>query len=110
VQQVDYTTAWGITFMIQAELAKKGLLKTDSDYADLYIGYQTALSRQTPGMAYHDGWGYGRVRRRIGRVSLRRPSTPVSSMWTCMRRQQKKTRVARRRVGRGRAQSKPRRK
>ena len=87
MQQVDYTTAWGITFMIQAELAKKGLLKTDSDYADLYIGYQTALSRQTPGMAYHDGWGYGRVRRRIGRVSLRRPSTPVSSMWTCMRRQ-----------------------
>jgi len=45
--------------VIDAELAKKGLLKTDSDYADLYIGYQTALSRQTPWMAYHDGWGYG---------------------------------------------------
>ena len=59
VQQVDYITAREIAFVIGAELAKKGLLKTDSDYADLYIGYQTALSRQTPWMAYHDGWGYG---------------------------------------------------
>src|SRR5260370_13750438 len=59
VQQVDYITAPEIAFVIDAELAKKGLLKTDSDYADLYIGYQTALSRQTPWMAYHNGWGYG---------------------------------------------------
>jgi hypothetical protein len=59
VQQVDYVTARQITFVIDAELAKKGLLKTDSDYADLYIGYQAALSRQTSWMAYHDGWGYG---------------------------------------------------
>jgi Domain of unknown function (DUF4136) len=59
VQQVDYLTAREIAFVIDAELAKKGLLKTDSDNADLYIGYQTALTRQTPWMAYHDGWGYG---------------------------------------------------
>jgi hypothetical protein len=59
VQQVDYVTTRQITFVIEAELAKKGLLKTDSDYADLYIGYQTALSRQTAWMAYQDGWGYG---------------------------------------------------
>jgi len=59
VQQVDYVTTRQITFVIDAELAKRGLLKTDSDYADLYIGYQTALSRQTAWMAYHDGWGYG---------------------------------------------------
>jgi len=59
VQQVDYATTRQITFVIDAELAKKGLLKTDSDYADLYIGYQTALSRQTAWMAYRDGWGYG---------------------------------------------------
>jgi hypothetical protein len=56
VQQVDSLTAREIASVIDAELAKKGLLKTDSD---LYIGYQTALSRQTPWMAYHDGWGYG---------------------------------------------------
>jgi hypothetical protein len=59
VQQVDYITTRQIAFVIDAELARKGLLKTDSDYADLYIGYQTALSRQTLWMAYHDGWGYG---------------------------------------------------
>ncbi len=59
VQQVDYATTRQITLVIDAELAKKGLLKTDSDYADLYIGYQTALSRQTAWMAYRDGWGYG---------------------------------------------------
>ena len=58
-QQVDHLTAQQITIVIDAELAKKGLFKTDSDYADLYIGYQTALSRQTPWMAYRDGWGYG---------------------------------------------------
>ncbi|HET6929667.1 MAG TPA: DUF4136 domain-containing protein [Candidatus Acidoferrum sp.] len=59
VQQVDYLTTRQITSIIDAELAKKGLLKTDSDHADLYIGYQTALSRQTAWMAYRDGWGYG---------------------------------------------------
>ena len=59
VQQVDYITTRQIAFVIDAELAKKGLLKTDSDYADLYIGYQTSLSRQTLWMAYRDGWGYG---------------------------------------------------
>src|SRR5262249_28722154 len=59
VQQVDYITTQQITIVIDAELAKKGLLKTNSDYADLYIGYQTALSRQTPWAAYRAGWGYG---------------------------------------------------
>lgn len=59
VQQVDYLTMRQIASVIDAELAKKGLLKTDSDHADLYIGYQTALSRQTAWMAYRDGWGYG---------------------------------------------------
>src|SRR5215813_4139424 len=59
VQQVDYLTTQQITAVIDSELAKKGLFKTNSDYADLYIGYQTALSRQTLWMAYRDGWGYG---------------------------------------------------
>src|SRR5882724_11603620 len=59
VQQADYATTQQITIVIDAELAKRGLFKTDSDHADLYIGYQTALSRQTLWMAYRDGWGYG---------------------------------------------------
>jgi len=58
-QQVDRLTAQQIIIVIDNELAKRGLFKTDSDYADLYIGYQTALSRQTLWMAYRDGWGYG---------------------------------------------------
>jgi len=58
-QQVDHLTAQQITIVIDNELAKRGLFKTDSDHADLYIGYQTALSRQTLWMAYRDGWGYG---------------------------------------------------
>src|SRR5215470_3031064 len=59
VQQVDNLTMQQITIVIDAELAKKGLFKTTSDYADLYIGYQTALSRQTLWIPYRDGWGYG---------------------------------------------------
>jgi len=58
-QQVDHLTKQQMTIVIDAELAKKGLFKTESDYADLYIGYQTALSRQTLWMPYRDGWGYG---------------------------------------------------
>ena len=58
-QQVDYLTAKQIAHVIDVELAKKGLFKTESDYADLYIGYQTALSRQTLWVAYQNGWGYG---------------------------------------------------
>ena len=58
VQQLDYITKEQIIAVIGVELAKKGLLKTDSDHADLYIGYQTALSRQTLWMPY-DTWGYG---------------------------------------------------
>src|SRR5215470_10402770 len=58
VQQLDYITRHQITIVIDAELAKKGLRKTYSDYADLYIGYQTALSRQTQWMPYRT-WGYG---------------------------------------------------
>lgn len=59
VQQADYRTAREIIFAIDAELAKKGLIKTDSDSADLYIGYQTALSGPTSWKAYRNGWGYG---------------------------------------------------
>jgi len=32
-----------ITDALDAELAKKGLTKTDADSADLYIAYQTAI-------------------------------------------------------------------
>ena len=44
---------------IDAELAKKGLTKTDSDSADLYIGMQTAIGTEKQFTSYNTGWGYG---------------------------------------------------
>jgi hypothetical protein len=44
---------------VGAELAKKGLQKTDSDSADLYIAYQTAIGTEKQFTSYNTGWGYG---------------------------------------------------
>jgi hypothetical protein len=57
--QVDELTARQITSAIDAELAKKGLTKTDADSADLYIGYQTTVGSEQQLNAYSTGWGYG---------------------------------------------------
>jgi hypothetical protein len=55
----DQLTAKQITAAIDSELAKKGLTKTDSDNADLYIGFQTALGSEKQFTSYNTGWGYG---------------------------------------------------
>ena len=57
--QTDALTAKQITAAIDSELASKGLSKTDSDTADLYIGYQTAIGTEKQYTAYNTGWGYG---------------------------------------------------
>jgi hypothetical protein len=44
---------------LEAELATKGLTKTDSDDADLYIGYQTAIGTEKQFNSYSTGWGAG---------------------------------------------------
>jgi len=44
---------------LDAELATKGLQKTDSDSADLYITYQTAIGTEKQFTSYNTGWGYG---------------------------------------------------
>ena len=47
---------------INAELAKKGLSKTDGDQADVYVGYQLAVSQEKQIDTYNMGgpaWGYG---------------------------------------------------
>ena len=44
---------------VDAELAKKGLTKSDSDTADLYIGYQAAVGTEKQYTSYDTGWGYG---------------------------------------------------
>jgi hypothetical protein len=58
-QHVDDLTARQITAALDAELAKRGLSKTDADNADLYIGYQTAIGEQRQWNAYNTGWGAG---------------------------------------------------
>lgn len=44
---------------VDAELAKKGLTRTDADTADLYIGYQAAVSSEKEFTSYNTGWGPG---------------------------------------------------
>ena len=44
---------------VDAELATKGLTKSDSDTADLYIGYQAAVGQEKEYTSFDTGWGYG---------------------------------------------------
>ena len=44
---------------LDAELAKKGLTKTDADQADLYIGYQAGVGTEKQFTSYDTGWGFG---------------------------------------------------
>jgi hypothetical protein len=42
---------------VDAELAKKGLTKTNTDTADLYIGYQLGIGAETQFTPYNTSWG-----------------------------------------------------
>jgi len=44
---------------IDAELVGKGLTKTDSDDADLYVGMQTAIGTEKQFTSFSSGWGTG---------------------------------------------------
>jgi hypothetical protein len=44
---------------VDAELSKKGLTKSDSDTADLYIGYQAGIGTEKEYTSFDTGWGYG---------------------------------------------------
>jgi len=57
--QANPITQKQIVAAIDAELAKKGLQKTDSDSADLYIDTQTAIGTEKQFTSYNTGWGYG---------------------------------------------------
>jgi hypothetical protein len=46
----------------ETEMAKKGLSKTDSDQANLYVGYQLAIGQEKQINSFNTGgagWGYG---------------------------------------------------
>lgn len=55
----DELTGKRIMAAVDSELATKGLTKTDSDTADLYIAYQTAVGTEKQFTSYNTGWGYG---------------------------------------------------
>ncbi len=44
---------------IEAEIVKKGLTKTESDTANLYVGYQAAITTEKQINSYSTDYGYG---------------------------------------------------
>ncbi len=44
---------------MDVELATKGLSRVEAESADLYIGYQAAISQETQFTSYGSDWGYG---------------------------------------------------
>jgi hypothetical protein len=59
-QQVDQITAGQISAALDKAMAAKGLQKTDSDSADLYVGYQVGLQNEQQLTTFNNGgWGYG---------------------------------------------------
>jgi Domain of unknown function (DUF4136) len=44
---------------VDAELAKKGLARTEEETADLYLGYQAAVGQEKEYTSFDSGWGYG---------------------------------------------------
>ncbi len=59
---------------VDAQLATKGLTKTDSDKADLYIGYQVSVTHQEQWNAYSMGgglrWGGGMATAQSSTISI----------------------------------------
>ena len=58
-EQPDQLTQKALISAIDSQLAAKGLTKTESDDANLYIGYQTAIGQEKQFTSYNTGWGYG---------------------------------------------------
>jgi hypothetical protein len=44
---------------IDAQLAQKGLTKTEGESADLYVGYQAGIGQEKQFTSYSNDWGYG---------------------------------------------------
>ena len=65
-ERVDELTDRQIRAALDAELATKGLARTESEDADLYIGYQVAVNSEKRYTSYNSGWGYGAGWRRGG--------------------------------------------
>jgi hypothetical protein len=44
---------------VDAQLATKGLVKTEDEKADLLVAYQAAIGQEKQFSSYSSGWGYG---------------------------------------------------
>jgi hypothetical protein len=57
--QLSYLADRQVKSAVDAELAKKGLVKSDSETADLLIGYQAAVGQEKEYTSFDSGYGYG---------------------------------------------------
>lgn len=57
--QLDQLADSQLKMAFDAELAMKGLMRTENDNADLLIGYQVAINQEKEMTMYDSGWGYG---------------------------------------------------
>jgi hypothetical protein len=56
---IDQITDGQLKTAVDRELAAKGLVRTEGDKADLYVGYQVSLGQEKQVTSYDSGWGYG---------------------------------------------------
>ena len=57
--QLDQLNDGQLKSAFDAELAMKGLTRTENDNADLYLGYQLAINQEKEMTTFDSGWGYG---------------------------------------------------
>ncbi len=57
--KLDNITESNIKSSVDAQLAQKGLSKSDCDRADLLVGIQAAIGQEKQFTSYSSGWGYG---------------------------------------------------
>jgi hypothetical protein len=58
-EQPDQLLAKQISDAIEKQLATKGLTRTDSDTADIYVAYQVAVSKEKEVTSWNTGYGMG---------------------------------------------------
>jgi hypothetical protein len=58
-KQVNQLVDQQIKTTVDAELAKKGLTKTEDETADLYVGYQATVGQEKQFTSFNTDWGYG---------------------------------------------------
>ena len=58
-QEINQMAEQQLKTAVDAELARKGLEKTDSENADLFIGYQAAVGQEKQFTSFSSDWGYG---------------------------------------------------